>query len=67
MIPGSQGATSVTSEPFPGRMAHAAFPGRLEGMTGDFLPQRRQASLLAQLLTIVALIAAAIGAWFLLT
>lgn len=36
-------------------------------MTGDFLPQRRQASLLAQLLTIVALIAAAIGAWFLLT
>jgi hypothetical protein len=36
-------------------------------MTGDFLPQRRQASLLAQLLTIIVLIAAAIGAWFLLS
>jgi hypothetical protein len=48
-------------------MASGAFPGRLEGMTGDFLPQRRQASLLAQLLTIVVIIAAAIGAWFLLT
>jgi hypothetical protein len=48
-------------------MAGGVSPGRLEGMTGDFLPQRRQASLLAQLLTIIVLIAAAIGAWFLLS
>jgi uncharacterized protein (UPF0333 family) len=36
-------------------------------MTGDFLPQRRQASLLAQLLTVVALVAAAIAGWYLLS
>jgi hypothetical protein len=48
-------------------METQAFPGRLEGMTGDFLPQRRQASLLAQLLTIIALIAAAVGGWYLLS
>jgi hypothetical protein len=48
-------------------MADGAFPGRLEGMTGDFLPRRRQASLLAQLLTVVGLIAAAVGGWYLLT
>jgi hypothetical protein len=31
----------------------------LEGMTGDFLPRRRRASMRAQLLTVLFLIAAA--------
>jgi hypothetical protein len=42
-------------------------PGRLEGMTGDFLPRRRQASLRTQLLTIIAIVAAVVGAWYALT
>jgi hypothetical protein len=36
-------------------------------MTGDFLPRRRQASLRTQLLTIIAIIAAVVGAWYALT
>jgi hypothetical protein len=40
---------------------------KLEGMTGDFLPQRRQASLRTQLLTVVLLIAVAAGAIYVLT
>ncbi|TWD81422.1 hypothetical protein FB561_2538 [Kribbella amoyensis] len=33
--------------------------GTLVGMTGDFLPRRRQASIRAQLLTLVVVLAAA--------
>lgn len=40
-------------------------PGILEGMTGDFLPRRRQASALSQLLTALLLIAAAALALYL--
>jgi len=36
-------------------------------MTGDFLPQRRQASLLTQLLTVIVLIAVAVGAIYVLS
>jgi uncharacterized protein (UPF0333 family) len=36
-------------------------------MTGDFLPRRRQASLRVQLLTVVLLVAAVVGGWYLLT
>jgi hypothetical protein len=36
-------------------------------MTGDFLPRRRQASVRTQLLTIVALIAAAVGGIYMLS
>jgi hypothetical protein len=54
-------------EPFLGRMGGAGLRGRLEGMTGDFLPQRRQASLLTQLLTVVVIIAVAVGAIYVLT
>jgi hypothetical protein len=36
-------------------------------MTGDFLPRRRQASLRVQLLTVVLLVAAVAGGWYLLT
>jgi len=48
-------------------MGVAALAGRLECMTGDFLPQRRQASRLTQLLTVVVLIAVAAGAIYVLT
>jgi hypothetical protein len=48
-------------------MSVVALAGRLEGMTGDFLPRRRQASLLTQLLTVVVLIAVAAGAIYVLT
>lgn len=37
----------------------------LDCMTGDFLPHRRQASLKAQLVTIVVLLAAAAVGWYL--
>jgi hypothetical protein len=40
-------------------MAEGVPPGRLDDVTGDFLPRRRQASSRAQLLTILFLIAAA--------
>jgi hypothetical protein len=36
-------------------------------MTGDFLPQRRQASLRTQLLTVALLVAVAAGAIYMLT
>jgi hypothetical protein len=42
-------------------------PGTLEDMTGDFLPQRRQASLRIQLLSVVLIIAVALGAVYVLT
>ena len=48
-------------------MGGALRPGTLEGMTGDFLPQRRQASLLTQLLTVIVLIAVAAAAIYLLS
>lgn len=61
------GATCVTGEPFLGRMGGGPRAGTLEGMTGDFLPQRRQASLLTQLLTVIVLIAVAVGAIYILS
>jgi hypothetical protein len=42
-------------------------PSILEGMTGDFLPERRKASVLSQTLTVVLLLAVgATAAWLLL-
>jgi len=39
----------------------------LEGMTGDFLPERRKASALSQILTVVLLLAAAaVAGWMFL-
>jgi hypothetical protein len=40
-------------------MGDGVSPGRLDDVTGDFLPRRRQASARAQLLTVLVLIAAA--------
>jgi len=48
-------------------MGGGVLRGRLEGMTGDFLPRRRQASILTQLLTVVVLIAAVAAGWYLLS
>ena len=42
-------------------MGDGVSPGRLDDVTGDFLPRRRQASVKAQLLTMLFLIAAALA------
>jgi hypothetical protein len=48
-------------------MGDGVSPSILEGMTGDFLPERRKASVLSQSLTVVLLLAvAAVAAWMLL-
>ncbi|GAA1588878.1 hypothetical protein GCM10009789_48170 [Kribbella sancticallisti] len=39
----------------------------LDGMTGDFLPNRRQASVRTQLLAVVVLVAAVAGGIYLLS
>jgi hypothetical protein len=48
-------------------MSNGERRSKLEGMTGDFLPRRRQASLRTQLLTVAGLIAVAAGAIYVLT
>ncbi|MBB5840240.1 hypothetical protein HDA39_006974 [Kribbella italica] len=35
-------------------------------MTGDFLPRRRQASVLSQILTVLLVLAVAAGVWWVL-